>query len=85
MKFYPISIPIGSKRVVIAVPGEKFGLSKILDRNAGHVDITGCFVRQIVQVDGANGANAVSYNVYVMDRAEANQKENEYMFQVKGV
>ena len=75
-------IPLGAKRMIVAYPATIRDISHVLDRNAGHIDIVGCFTKSQVEVNGNNGFDAIPYKVFVMDRANANVKENVYIIQI---
>lgn len=62
-----VSIPVGTTRVVLAVPSGYYGLSNnitAIDKNAFNADITTGYVRSSVNVSGANSESAIPYNVY---------------------
>lgn len=73
---WSITIPAGAMRVVIAVPNGRT-LSKVLDSNDSNANIVGSFTSTAVNVEGANGYNAIGYTVYYMDAANA-LKANTY-------
>lgn len=65
----PSTISTGaSQYVVIAYPAS-LGDIAIKQGNASDADITGQFVKTTVQVEGANGYQAVAYNVYALEAA----------------
>ena len=63
-----ISVPAGSRSVVIAYPKSLGEVSEIMQA-ATNLDIKGSFVRSEVQVEGASGYSAVPYFVYVYNAA----------------
>lgn len=73
-----VSIPVGAMRIVIAYPATLGAIKSILDVNGMNAEIKSSFVLNTVDVEGANGATAISYNVYVMDRAAATEATNTY-------
>lgn len=63
---FSMSIVEGAKQVIIAFPTSTGkNLSKVLDTGAFGTDIVGSFIKSTVNVEGANGYTAVSYDVYV--------------------
>lgn len=75
---FNMAIPDGAMRVVIALPtASGRTLSKVEDQNAFGTDVVGSFVKTTVQVEGANGYQAVSYDVYTFDSGKA-LSENTY-------
>jgi hypothetical protein len=75
---FTITIPIGAKRVVIAYPSTLQEVSSILDGNAFNADIKSSFKSGTVNVEGANGYSAITYKLYYLDYANANDVENTY-------
>ncbi len=66
----PSQITTGaSSYVVIAYPASKGEIKSIIQVNASNADITGQFSKDTVQVEGANGYQAVDYYVYHMAAA----------------
>lgn len=76
-----IAIPIGALRVVFAVPSDKV-INSIKDENGLNAQIFSSFTPTTVEVEGANGYDAIEYNVYYMDYANANDKANNYLVTV---
>ena len=72
-----LTIPVGAKRVVIAVPSART-MSKVLDVNDSNANIVGSFSSTKVQVNGANSYAAAEYTVYYIDYANATTVENTY-------
>ena len=72
-----LTIPVGAKRVVIAVPSART-MSKVLDVNDSNANIVGSFSSTKVQVNGANSYTAAEYTVYYIDYANATTVENTY-------
>lgn len=62
---FNITIPAGCKQVVIAYPATVRDINLIADSGAFGTDIKGSFVKQTVEVEGANGYTAIEYKVYV--------------------
>ena len=74
------TIPVGAMRVVLAVPST-YSVSKCLDVNGFNTDLiaTGGMLGPIaVSVEGANNYNAIVYDVYYQDYANANDTVNTY-------
>ena len=72
-----LTIPVGAKRVVIAVPKART-LSKVLDANDSNANIVGSFSSMKVDVEGNNGYEAAEYTVYYIDYANATTVTNTY-------
>ena len=72
-----LSIPVGAKRVVIAVPKGRT-LSKVLDANDSNANIVGSFSSMEVDVEGNNSYAAKTYTVYYIDYANAATVTNTY-------
>lgn len=72
-----ISIPVGALRVVFAVPSDK-RVTSVLDVNGLGAEIFSSFATTTVDVEGANGYEAKTYNVYYLDYANPNDKANKY-------
>lgn len=81
----------GALRVIIAIPAGLHGvakedtdyntfngakLSKVLDVNDSNSNLNGQFTKTTVQVEGANGYDAIDYSVYYIDFASAHSTDN---------
>lgn len=66
-----ISVPAGTKRVCVACLADKKGVTKVINETAMNADVTSTFVKSTVNVEGANGYTAKSYNVWVFEPAVA--------------
>lgn len=65
-----VAIAAGTKRVVVAIPktaGKT--LKSVIDVDGMGLDVIGNFTLSEVMVEGANGATAVAYNVWVCENA----------------
>lgn len=76
-----VSISEGSKQVIIAVPSA-YKISEVHDKGAFGTDIFSEFVKQNVDVEGANAYAASEYNVYVYS-PKAQLGENTYYVKVE--
>lgn len=65
------TVPAGTQRVIIACPATRTGMTKVINASALNADVTKTFVKRTVQVEGANGYNAIDYNVWVFEPANA--------------
>ena len=72
-----VSVPVGAMRVVIAVPSSKV-VNSVLDVNGLNAQIFSSFTHTTVEVEGANNYTAMTYNVYYLDYAAANDTANTY-------
>lgn len=72
---------VGAMRVIIAVPAPRT-INSIKDVNGLNAEAFSAFTHITVDVEGANGYEAKSYNVYYKDNAAANNKANKWHFTV---
>lgn len=72
-----VLVPVGAMRVVIAVPSSKV-VNSVLDVNGLNAQIFSSFTKTTVEVEGANSYTAMTYNVYYLDYATANDTANTY-------
>ena len=75
---WTLNIPVGAMRIVFAYPASIRDVSSVIDVGGMNAEIKTAFTMSTVDVQGANGHAAVSYKVYVMDRAEATTATNSY-------
>ena len=63
-----VNIPAGTKRVMIAIPTtSSLALKQVIDVDGMGLDVFGNFTLQTVDVEGLNGYEAKSYNVWVAE------------------
>lgn len=72
---------VGDMRVIIAVPAPRT-INSIKDVNGLNAEAFSAFTHITVNVEGANGYEAKSYNVYYKDNAAACDKANKWHFTV---
>lgn len=72
---------VGDMRVIIAVPSPRT-ITSIKDVNGLNAEAFSAFTHITVNVEGANGYTAKSYNVYYKDNAAACDKANKWHFTV---
>ena len=72
---------VGAMRVIIAVPSPRT-ITSIKDVNGLNAEAFSAFSHTTVNVEGANGYEAKTYNVYYKDNAAANDKANKWHFTV---
>lgn len=72
---------VGDFRVIIAVPSPRT-INSIKDVNGLNAEALSAFTHITVDVEGANGYEAKSYNVYYKDNAAACDKANKWHFTV---
>ncbi len=77
-KSFTISIPAGAVRVVFAYPATLRDVNSVKDVNGLNAEIKSAFTKSTVAVEGANGASAIDYKVYVTDFAGPVEKANSY-------
>ena len=72
-----VSIPVGAKRVVIAVPANR-SVTSVKDVNDSSAEIISAFESKTVAVEGAESYTAIDYKVYICDYANAATAANTY-------
>ena len=75
---FTITIPVGALRVVFAYPAALRDVTSVKDVNGMSADITSSFSMQNLDVEGANSYTAISYKVYTLDFANANDTANSF-------
>lgn len=75
---FSVQVPVGAMRIMLAYPATLRDVTSIKDRNGLNAESKSSFTQSTVSVEGANGATAIEYKVYTMDRAEANQTLNYF-------
>lgn len=70
-----LTVPAGSKRVVVACLATVKGVTKVINKSAMNADITSAFVKSTVNVEGANGYTAKEYNAFVFEPAVAFEQQ----------
>lgn len=70
-KTYTLVVPVGAIRVVIAYPASIGDIASVTSSIEFGSEIKDSFDKNVVSVNDASGANAINYNVYVKDMAEA--------------
>lgn len=68
---FNLTVPPGSTRVSIACVSTAVGVTRVINTTALNADVTETFVKQTVQVAGANDYAPINYNVWVFEPAEA--------------
>lgn len=63
---FDLAVPKGSTRATIAFPKTVGTLAKVEYVESGNANVTGQFALSEVQVEGANAASPVAYNVYTL-------------------
>lgn len=58
------TVPVGAGRVVIACPATSTGLKKVINTSALNADVTSTFVKSTLDIEGADGYSAITYNVW---------------------
>ena len=79
---FNVTIPVGALRVMIAYPATLRDVNSIKDVNGMSAEIASGFTKKTVNVEGANGHTAISYKVYIMDFANANDKANTFTVKI---
>lgn len=61
---FTINIPVGSRTITIAYPASLGDITSVKFVESLNAEIKSAFVKSTVNVEGANGATAIPYNVY---------------------
>ena len=75
---FTVTVPVGALRVIIAYPATLRDVTSIKDVNGMNAEISSGFTKQTVDVAGANSYKTISYKVYTMDFASANDTANKF-------
>lgn len=59
-----LTVPAGAQQVIIACPASNRGMTKVINKSALNADVTSTFLKSAIDVEGANGFDAVSYNLW---------------------
>ena len=62
-----VTIPAGTKRVIVAIPASGKNLTSVIDVDGMGLDVFGNFTKINVDVEGLNGYQAASYDVWVSE------------------
>lgn len=73
-----VTIPAGTKQVVIAYPATLRDVTSIKDTNGMNAEIKSSFELMTIDVEGKQGYTAIPYKVYVLEYAEAVANANTY-------
>lgn len=79
---FTITAPVGALRVMFAYPEDLRDVTSVKDVNGMGSEIASSFVKHVVNVNGANDYKAIRYKVYILDFANPNDKENNYIVQI---
>ena len=75
---FDVSLPVGAKRVIIAYPATLRDITSIKDDNGLNAEIVSAFTATTIDVEGANGYDAITYDVYTTVFAAPLEKANVY-------
>lgn len=75
---FTVNVPVGAMRVVIAYPATLRDVNSIKDVNGLNAEIASGFTKSTMNITGENGYTAISYKVYTMEFANANDKANKF-------
>lgn len=75
---FDIDVPIGALRVIFAYPASIQDVSSVKDVNGLGAEIASSFKMELKDVEGANNYTAISYKVYSIDFAKANDTANKF-------
>ena len=65
-----LAIPAGTKRVFVAIPASKSkSLKSVIDVAGMGLDVKDNFSKETVSIEGANGATAINYDVFIVENA----------------
>ena len=58
------TVPAGAARVMFLCPMTNTGVTKVLNESALNADVTSTFVKSTIDVEGADGYTAITYNAW---------------------
>lgn len=64
-----VTIPAGTKRVMVAIPADGKNLTSAIDVDGMGLDVFGNFTKVNIDVEGLNGYKTASYDVWVAENA----------------
>lgn len=67
---FKFTVPVGAAQVIIACPATNKGMTKVLNESALNADVTSTFTKSTVDVEGAAGYTAATYNVWTFTPPE---------------
>lgn len=79
---FKVDVPVGALRVFVAYPATIGDIASINDENGLDAKIDSSFTKSTVSVEGANGYEAIDYNVYIMDYADTAPNDTANKFRV---
>ena len=79
---FTVTVPVGALRVVIAYPATLRDVTSIKDVNGMNAEIKSSFASSTLNVEGAGDYKAISYKIYILDFAEANNTANKFTVQI---
>jgi hypothetical protein len=75
---FTVDVPVGAMRVTFAYPATLQDVTSVNDVNGLNANITSSFKMELKDVEGANNYTAISYKVYSIDFAKANDTANKF-------
>lgn len=75
---YTVSVPSGTQRIIVAYDSTIGDVASITSAEEFGSEIKDSFVKQNINVEGANAYTAISYNVYVKDLAAPQSNATTY-------
>ena len=83
-----LHIPVGARRVVIAIPHNASKLKSVIDGNKMGIEITSSFeysilTKKVYPLKPPRMANPIEYDIYVIDYAFHNESENNYIVELQ--
>lgn len=74
----------GVMRIVFAYPATLGDITEVIDKNDSNANIVGAFSQKLGQIDveGANGYEAIPYKVWIQDLGSAYADNNTYTFKI---
>lgn len=79
---FTVTVPVGALRVIIAYPATLRNVTSIKDVNGMNAEIKSSFASSTLDVEGAGDYKAISYKIYILDFAEANNTANKFTVQI---
>lgn len=75
---FSVNAPAGSMRVIVAYPSSLQDITSMRDVNALNTQVKSSLKSYLVEVEGANGYDAIEYKVYILDFAVPRTSANVY-------
>lgn len=75
---FNVDVPVGAMRVLVCYPATLRDMTSAKDVNGMNAESVSGFSKTTLNVPGANGYSPISYKVFAMEFANANDKANKF-------